>query len=74
MAGAAKQSANPTDQEIVGAYFANVRTYENPSVLQLCICLLHAANDLRLSWKRGVASAEERLLRERKGRFRQACY
>ena len=36
-AGAAKQPMDPADQETARAYFANARTYEDPSVLQLYV-------------------------------------
>ena len=36
-AGAAKQPMDPKDQETVRAYFANLRTYEDPTVLQLYV-------------------------------------
>ena len=36
-AGASKQPMDPEDQETVRAYFANAKTYEDPTVLQLYV-------------------------------------
>ena len=36
-AGTAKQPMDPADKEIVRAYFANAKTYEDPTILQLYV-------------------------------------